>query len=288
MQSRAITRNALIVAVLSTSIALVAGAGSHSAHPAISQPSAHGQAEAPALEVLASEDHHNSHAGANAVQTAHPSMLEILQSAQALADAGLLPAQVQPSMLEILTAVNLLGEARARQEAQAQDFPAPAPAEPRSPVPVPQPAPTPPPAAAAPTASGWYDDAYIAQVLDLVNAHRASAGLPGVAVDARLVQSAAGYAKVLSDRHWFSHTGPDGSTFVQRIEAAGLPFTVPFGEILAWGTASWSPESLVQAWMASPPHRADILSPLYRRAGAGCYFTPADAVTVYCAVDFAG
>ena len=75
---------------------------------------------------------------------------------------------------------------------------------------------------------------------------------------------------------------------MSRIEAAGFPFTVQFGEILAWGTESWPAESLVQMWMNSPTHRQEILSPVYTRAGARCYFTQADGVTVRCVMDFAG
>lgn len=161
-----------------------------------------------------------------------------------------------------------------------------------------QPAPTlapPRPVAPAPTstrpprpAAGWYDDAFTAAVRDLVNAERAKAGLGPLSIEPRLTASAAGYAKVLADNKWFAHVGPDGSTLVTRAEAAGFPFNVRLGEVLAWGTAGWPPASIVRAWMNSPSHRAEILNGVYTRAGASCYFTPAEDVTVHCVMDLAG
>ena len=167
--------------------------------------------------------------------------------------------------------------------------PAIQPASPTQPAEViAQPRPTEPPLAAAHPAGGWYDDAFTATVRNLVNGERAKVGLGPLSVEPRLTASAAGYAKVLSDDNWFSHVGPDGSTLVTRAEAAGFPFTVRLGEVLAWGNEGWTPAGIVQAWMHSPTHREEILSGAYIRAGTGCYFTPAEGVTVYCVMDLAG
>jgi uncharacterized protein YkwD len=102
-----------------------------------------------------------------------------------------------------------------------------------------------------------------------------------------LIGSSSAYARLLAAEHWFSHTGPDGSTPSTRAEAAGFPSGVRVGEILAWGTQHWPPGELVQAWMDSPRHRAEILDGGFTRAGVSCYFVPADGVTVYCAMEFA-
>ena len=101
---------------------------------------------------------------------------------------------------------------------------------------------------------GWSDDAFDAAVFAGVNHQRASAGLQPLSVEPRLANAAASYAKVLADNNWFSHTGPDGSTLVTRDEAAGFPFTVQIGEVLAWGSNGWTAEEIVQAWMDSPAH----------------------------------
>jgi len=124
-------------------------------------------------------------------------------------------------------------------------------------------------------------------VFDLVNGARARAGLAPLAVEPRLAASATAYARVLSDWGRLSHVGPNGSTLVTRAEAAGFPFTVLEGEVLAWGNFGWTPEATVRAWLNSPPHRQDILGPDFSRAGIGCYATPANGVTVYCVMDLA-
>jgi uncharacterized protein YkwD len=219
-----------------------------------------------------------------------PPLAEILLAVAALAKAGALPP-VQPTMSDVLSAVRVLAAAGALPPLPHAPVAGPPPqAPPVAPPPSPTPVPPVPPAAAPPpgAAPGWYDDAFSQRVRDLVNQQRAQGGLAPVAPEPRLATAASGYAKLLSDYHWFAHVGPDGSTFISRIEAAGVPFNVQFGEILAWGTQNWPPESIVQAWMDSPTHREEIMSPAYRRAGARCYFTAPDGITVYCVMDFAG
>ena len=139
-----------------------------------------------------------------------------------------------------------------------------------------------------PNDGGWYDAAFASRLLYLINVERARIGLAPLAVEPRLTASATTYARVLSGMGALSHVGPDGSTLVTRTTAAGFPFNVPLGEVLAWGNEGWTAEGVVSAWLNSPPHRQDILSPTFRRAGIGCYFTPANGVTVYCAMDLAG
>ena len=103
----------------------------------------------------------------------------------------------------------------------------------------------------------------------------------------RLTQAAKDYAKVLADFNWFSHTGPDGSDLVSRTEAAGFPFTVQIGEVIAWGSDGWPPADIVQAWLDSPSHREQIMSGVYGRAGIGCYFTDHGTLMVRCVMDLA-
>jgi uncharacterized protein YkwD len=148
----------------------------------------------------------------------------------------------------------------------------------------------PPTSPAAAVASGpGYNPAYDAAVFAGVNQQRANAGLAPLTIDARLANAAATYAKVLADNNWFSHTGPDGSTLVTRDEAAGFPFTVQIGEVLAWGSNGWSAAEIVQAWMDSPPHHEQIMSGVYTRAGVGCYFSTTNGTPmVRCAMELAG
>ena len=144
----------------------------------------------------------------------------------------------------------------------------------------------PPPPRPAPT--GWFDAAFADRVLALVNAERARVGLGPFVFEPRLTASATAYAEVLSNWGRLSHVGPDGSTLVTRAEAAGFPFTVQEGEVLAWGNEGWTADGVVRAWLNSPTHRAEILGPGFVLAGTGCYFTPANGGTVYCVMDLAG
>ena len=72
---------------------------------------------------------------------------------------------------------------------------------------------------------------------------------------------------------YFDHTSPSGDTFVDRILGAGYAkrndgWTL--GENLAWGTGDLStPASVMQAWMNSSGHKANILKKAYREVGIG-------------------
>ena len=66
-------------------------------------------------------------------------------------------------------------------------------------------------------------------------------------------------------RNYFSHTSPDGTTFVTRAKAAG--YTSPIGENIAWGYRT--PEAVMTAWMNSPGHRANILNCKAKAVGVG-------------------
>jgi len=218
-------------------------------------------------------------AGAGQLPGAATAPMEVSQ-ADALAKAGELPsAAPTPTLKEILQAVNAMA-----MEGTLPGQPPLAPAAPTTTAAPPQPAPKAPPAATG----GSPDANYEARVLELVNAQRAKFGLAAIAIDSRLGRSAGDYAEVLGTLNWFSHTGPDGSTLVSRVEAAGFPFTVPIGEVLAWGNEGWTPEAMVQAWMNSLTHRVEVLSPVYTRAGVGCYSTPENGTTVHCVIDFGG
>lgn len=240
-----------------------------------------------------------------------PTMAEVLIAADQVQRAqdyyraiGAVPS---PTMAEILVAADQV--TRAQDYFEALSVPV-TPAAPNAPVP-PPPAPTntpvpPPPAPtntpvppppAPPTSTpepivqagdGWWDAAFEAEVFAVVNQKRAEAGLAPLAVESRLTQAGKGYAKVLADYDHFSHTGPDGSTLVSRVEAAGFPFTVQIGEVIAWGSNGWPPADIVQAWMDSPSHREQIMSPVYTQAGVGCYFTEEAGLTVRCVMDLAG
>jgi uncharacterized protein YkwD len=121
------------------------------------------------------------------------------------------------------------------------------------------------------------------QVLALVNAERAAAGLPPVVANPTLSKAAQGYAEYMARENFFSHKGLDGSTLVSRAEAAGYVTWSFLAENLAAGQQT--PEKLVAAWMKSPSHRANILSEEGVEVGFGRAYNPGSKYRIYWAME---
>lgn len=103
------------------------------------------------------------------------------------------------------------------------------------------------------------------RVLAMVNAERAKAGCDAVAGNAALDRAAADYAALMARTGTFSHTGPDGSSFADRVRAAG--YDDPGGENIAQGQTS--ADEVMDDWMNSPGHRRNILDCSFRTLGVG-------------------
>jgi len=118
-----------------------------------------------------------------------------------------------------------------------------------------------------------------AAILCLVNAERADKGLPALNHVSELDESSRGMCQRMITEHFFSHETPDGKTVVDRVEPTGyIPKSGDWvvGENLAWGSGALStPQSIVNGWMNSPGHRANILAPDYKDIGlAACMGSP--------------
>ena len=96
-----------------------------------------------------------------------------------------------------------------------------------------------------------------------LNATRASAGLPALQLDAQLCDDALSYAQEMANRHFFSHTSPDGRTFAERMRYS--VFTVA-GENIGMGH---SEPSVYQALIHSPHHFANIVDRSFSKVGLG-------------------
>lgn len=129
-----------------------------------------------------------------------------------------------------------------------------------------------------------YADSVEQQVLDLVNAERSQHGLPSLMVSAELTNAAEAYAAAMATGGFFSHTAPDGSTFISRDEAAGYRGWDYLEENLAAGQTT--PQQVVAAWMASPEHRANILSPNVHEIGIGHVNRPGSVYVNYWVQEF--
>ncbi len=247
-------------------------------------------ASLPTLEqsLLAADALNRAGALPAAANGGEPPLIDILHAASALAEAGQLPGEPPASAPEQVIAPPPAPVAPPQAPVAAPPTVAPPPPPTPTATPIPSPPPPPPPPPPAASGSGWFDASFTEQVFALVNQRRSAAGLAPVSIEPRLAQSAASYAQTMTVQDFFAHNGPDGSTLVTRNEAAGFPFDVQEGEVLAFGTNGWQPAEVVQAWMDSPAHHEQLMSAVYTRGGAGCYFTAAAGVSVKCAMEFAG
>jgi len=105
------------------------------------------------------------------------------------------------------------------------------------------------------------------QIISLVNAERSARGLGPVYYEQRLTNAAEGYANYMASANFFGHTGLDGTNFVARNEAEGYQGWRFLGENLAAGQTA--PERVVQMWMNSPGHRANVLAERACEIGIG-------------------
>lgn len=104
-----------------------------------------------------------------------------------------------------------------------------------------------------------------AQVLSLVNEERAKVGCSPVAAGSALTALAQSYSEDMAARGFFDHTDPDGRTPWDRAEKAGISNLG--GENIARGQADAA--AVMDAWMNSPGHRANILNCDFKTLGVG-------------------
>src|SRR3954447_16093661 len=119
-----------------------------------------------------------------------------------------------------------------------------------------------------------------AAILCLVNGERTDNDVsPKLAQNSELAQAATGMCQRMVAEHFFAHDTPDGKSVVDRIQPTGyIPASGDWvvGENLAWGSGALStPQAIVNGWMNSPGHKANILAPDYKDVGlAACQGSP--------------
>ncbi|MEU1199399.1 sigma-70 family RNA polymerase sigma factor [Streptomyces sp. NPDC005813] len=108
----------------------------------------------------------------------------------------------------------------------------------------------------------------ITQVVALVNKERAAAGCGPLTEDPQLEDAAQAHSDDMAARNFFEHTNPDGADPGQRITAAGYRWST-YGENIAQGQQT--PEAVMESWMNSPGHRANILNCSFKNIGVGVH-----------------
>lgn len=143
---------------------------------------------------------------------------------------------------------------------------------PETPAPVPEtPAPAPKPALETPKApdtgsQSSYNEDYANQVLSLLNTERANAGLPALTMNSGASAAAKIRAKEIVSS--FSHTRPSGQSPFTALDESSVSYKAA-GENIAYGQRT--PEAVMNGWMNSSGHRANILHQSFTQVGIACY-----------------
>ena len=107
---------------------------------------------------------------------------------------------------------------------------------------------------------------YESEVIRLVNEIRQQNGLRPLAANWELSRVARYKSQDMRDNGYFSHNSPTYGTPFQMLSAFGLSYRTA-GENIAKGYAS--PQAVVNGWMNSSGHRANILNASYTQIGVG-------------------
>ncbi len=101
-----------------------------------------------------------------------------------------------------------------------------------------------------------------------INTERARRGLRILRPSRKLSRAADRHTRDMLRRGALDHTSRDGTVFTSRLRAV-VSWT-RLGEVLAWTPhGNTGARTVVQLWLASPPHRAQLLERRYRRIGVG-------------------
>ncbi len=108
------------------------------------------------------------------------------------------------------------------------------------------------------------NSSFVQQVIELVNNERAKAGLSPVSTTANQANAASERAQEIVSA--FSHTRPDGRSFSTVLAENGVSYSGA-GENIAYGQTT--PQQVMNSWMSSSGHKANILNANYKVIGVG-------------------
>ncbi|MGD0281033.1 MAG: CAP domain-containing protein [Dissulfurispiraceae bacterium] len=132
------------------------------------------------------------------------------------------------------------------------------------------------------------------KIHSLLNKEREKSGFSALLWDESLHKAARKHSRDMVDRNFFSHNDPDGRGFQDRYEAEGIECKIRIGDTTYKGAENisqdnlyssyvykdgersfnWISEdeiadSIVKRWMSSRAHRANVLTPYFKRQGIG-------------------
>lgn len=150
-----------------------------------------------------------------------------------------------------------------------------------------------PQALASATCADSGTKAFRQEVLKLTNNYRATGRNCGstwypatkpVAWDTLLKRAANGHSRDMAKNNFFSHTGSDGSSMGDRITEAGYRWSAA-GENIAAGYSTVA--SVMEGWIKSPGHCANIMSSRYKDLGVACVPSNTSDYSSYWTMDLA-
>nr|WP_314585995.1 CAP domain-containing protein [Paenibacillus terrigena] len=162
------------------------------------------------------------------------------------------------------------GQAPSQYPAQRNQPVTPNPVQNPTQNPAPSPAPSPvqnpskSPNDQTPSSSQQFDQ----EVLNLVNQQRANAGLNALTMDANLSKMALVKAQDMIQNNYFDHNSPTYGSPFDMMKQFGIKYNAA-GENIAKGQTT--PDQVMNDWMNSEGHRANILSSNFTKLGVGFY-----------------
>lgn len=104
-------------------------------------------------------------------------------------------------------------------------------------------------------------------IVRVINQARSFTGLPRLRLRRPLARVARAHSGDLLRHHMLSHTSSNGAPFYLRIHRVTTAETV--GETIAAFRGRTTARMVVRAWLRSPAHRVELLSPAYHSVGVG-------------------
>ena len=116
------------------------------------------------------------------------------------------------------------------------------------------------------TGSGPSGRRPVEQMVELVNAHRRSAGCPELVWMQAVANAAQGHSEDMARRNYFAHQSPEGIGPADRLRAEGVTYRA-MGENIAQHPGT--PRDVLAGWVASPGHRRNLEQCTYSHHGIG-------------------
>lgn len=118
---------------------------------------------------------------------------------------------------------------------------------------------------------------FVNQVVQLTNNFRAQNGLSALTLNSKLTSIAQAHSQEMALQDYFAHEGQNNSEPWDRMTAAGYKWSIAEENIAA---GQQTPAEVVQAWINSPEHRANMLNANIKDIGVGYYFLANDTGNV--------